>query len=71
MRIAGEELNMLTIDLEKLATYQMGKEKGLEQGLEKGLKKGLEHGREPPTAEFRIKLSSFSNKSSHGEAIHP
>ena len=27
-----EELKMLTIDLEKLATYRLGMEKGVEQG---------------------------------------
>lgn len=39
-----EELAMLTIEVEKLATYQMGMEKGLEKGMEKGLRKGLQKG---------------------------
>lgn len=41
-----EELNMLSIDVEKLATYQMGMEKGMEKGIEKGMEKGLEQGLE-------------------------
>jgi len=32
----GEELKMLAINVEKLATYRIGMEKGLEKGLEKG-----------------------------------
>jgi predicted transposase YdaD len=39
-----EELKMLTIDVEKLATYRLGMEKGIEQGMEKGMKKGIEKG---------------------------
>ncbi len=35
-----EELKMLTIDVEKLATYQLGMEKGMEKGIERGLEKG-------------------------------
>ena len=41
-----EELDMLAIDVEKLATYQMGLEKGIEKGLEKGIEKGMEAGLE-------------------------
>jgi len=32
-----EELKMLTIEVEKLATYQLGMEKGMEQGMEQGV----------------------------------
>ncbi len=35
-----EELKMLTIDVEKLATYRLGMEKGIEKGMEKGEQKG-------------------------------
>jgi len=41
----SEELKMLTIDVEKLATYQLGIEKGLEKGIEQGFKLGA-HDRE-------------------------
>lgn len=33
-----EELDMLTIDVEKLATYQLGMEKGMEKGMKEGAK---------------------------------
>jgi predicted transposase YdaD len=36
-----EALNMLNIDIEKLATYQIGMEKGLEQGIVKGIQQGV------------------------------
>jgi len=39
-----EELAMLTIEVEKLATYQMGLDKGMEAGIEKGMETGLERG---------------------------
>jgi predicted transposase YdaD len=35
-----EALNMLNIDIEKLATYQIGMEKGMEKGIEKGIQQG-------------------------------
>ena len=35
-----EELEMLTIDLEKLPSYRIGERRGMEKGLEKGLEKG-------------------------------
>jgi hypothetical protein len=35
-----EELKMLTIDVEKLATYRLGMERGMEKGIEKGIEKG-------------------------------
>ena len=45
-----EELNMLNVNVERLASYRIGMEKGemmgLERGLEKGLEKGMEKGRE-------------------------
>ena len=37
-----EELDMLTIDFEKLPTYQRGMKIGMEQGMEKGMEKGME-----------------------------
>jgi len=37
-----EELEMLTIEFEKLPTYQMGMEKGLERGKEEGKQEGKE-----------------------------
>lgn len=39
-----EELEMLTIDVEKLATYQMGMDKGRERGREQGREEGREEG---------------------------
>lgn len=39
-----EELKMLTIDVEKLATYQIGMEKGIEKGIERGIERGIEKG---------------------------
>jgi predicted transposase YdaD len=39
-----EELEMLTIDLEKLPSYRIGERRGFEKGMEKGLEKGLEQG---------------------------
>lgn len=39
-----EELDMLTIDVEKLASFQMGQDKGREEGREEGEKKGREEG---------------------------
>ena len=35
-----EELKMLTIDVEKLATYRLGMENGIEKSIEKGRQKG-------------------------------
>jgi predicted transposase YdaD len=35
-----EELKMLTVDVEKLATYQIGMEKGMEKGVEQGRQEG-------------------------------
>ena len=40
----GEELKMLTIDVEKLATYRIGMEKGMEKGMENGMKAGQQKG---------------------------
>lgn len=37
---------MLTIDFEKLATYQMGRDKGKQEGKQEGRKEGREEGRE-------------------------
>jgi len=37
----SEEFDMLTIDFEKLPTYQMGMKRGIEQGIEKGIEKGI------------------------------
>lgn len=50
-----EELNMLTIDMEKLAAYQMGMQRGIEKGMEAGAhrevlaiaRKMLEKGQSP------------------------
>ena len=39
-----EELEMLTIDLEKLPSYRIGERRGLEKGMEKGIEKGIERG---------------------------
>lgn len=43
-----EELKMLNIDIEKLATYQLGMEKGMEIGMQKAIEicmqKGMEQG---------------------------
>ncbi len=39
-----EELEMLTIEFEKLPTYQMGMEKGIEKGIEKGKGEGKGEG---------------------------
>ena len=39
-----EALNMLNIDIEKLATYQIGMEKVMEKGIEKGLERGVKQG---------------------------
>lgn len=36
-----EELEMLTIDFEKLPTYRMGMKKGIEKGIEKGREEGI------------------------------
>jgi len=36
----NEELEMLTIDFEKLPTYQMGMKKGIEKGIEQGREEG-------------------------------
>jgi len=41
-----EELDMLTIDFEKLPTYQMGMEKGIEKGIAKGIEKGKQEGKQ-------------------------
>ncbi|MGZ8218225.1 Rpn family recombination-promoting nuclease/putative transposase [Methylomagnum sp.] len=41
-----EELKMLTIDVEKLATYQLGMEKGMARGMEQGMERGMERGME-------------------------
>ena len=35
-----EELEMLTIDLEKLPSYRIGERRGLEKGMEEGMEKG-------------------------------
>lgn len=39
-----EELNMLNIDIERLAIYRIGMEKGLEQGIEQGERIGEQEG---------------------------
>jgi len=56
-----EELDMLTIDVEKLVTYQMGLEKGLqkgiEQGVEQGLEQGLEQGKEEGAHERNVAIA--------------
>ena len=41
-----EQLDMLTIDFEKLPTYQMGMEKGIEKGIERGIEKGKQEGKQ-------------------------
>jgi predicted transposase/invertase (TIGR01784 family) len=41
-----EELKMLTIDVEKLATYRLGMEKGMEKGMKKGIEEGIEEGKQ-------------------------
>ncbi len=41
-----EELEMLTIDFEKLPTYRMGLKKGMEKGVEEGVEKGMQKGLE-------------------------
>ena len=40
----SEELKMLVIDVEKLATYRIGMEKGMEKGMAKGIEIGMEKG---------------------------
>ncbi|MFM8333475.1 MAG: hypothetical protein ACKN9T_17500 [Candidatus Methylumidiphilus sp.] len=39
-----EELDMLNVDIEKLAVYQIGMERGLGKGIERGIEQGLEQG---------------------------
>lgn len=39
-----EELDMLTIDVEKLATFQMGMDKGIQKGIQAGIQAGIQTG---------------------------
>jgi predicted transposase/invertase (TIGR01784 family) len=39
-----EELDMFTVDIEKLAAYQIGLDKGKEQGREEGRREGHKEG---------------------------
>lgn len=50
-----EELKMLSIDVEKLATYQLGMERGMEQGMEKGIEKGA-HNRDVAIAKNLLNM---------------
>ena len=49
-----EQLDMLTIDFEKLPTYQMGMEKGIERGIERGIEKGIEKGKQEGKQEGKL-----------------
>lgn len=51
-----EELKMLTIDVEKLATYQLGMEKGMERGVERGVAQGMAQGARRQAVETATKM---------------
>jgi predicted transposase YdaD len=36
-----EELEMLTVDIEKLAVYQIGLDRGVHKGIERGIEEGI------------------------------
>ncbi len=54
-----EELNMLNIDIERLAIYRIGMEKGMEQGIEQGERIGEQKGEQKRSVAIAINLLSM------------